>query len=306
MKINYSFVYQLKNLHKFEQLDEMNELREQSTINADMTLDTNCATQPSSGRRQKIRELKQKDANNKHAMRKQGEKIQTLKNQIERQMKDYVKQEEYEEVLKLLKKLNLLSDDKWEELEQEVDRLDYSDIENRSSRGFITEDEIAALATDLNNTPYYSKSINEVIELSRKNSELRQSTPFTKENERQQQQQRNKQAKHNFYFSDSNNTHANNEYELREMNKNNNNSTSAEHKINYGHKRSILRKLMIAQRQQFLFRKEQAELNKIKTNLADTSISNFSMASGHVTGGEKKLLMDSEQQQTDDHDENVK
>jgi hypothetical protein len=34
---------------------------------------------------------------------KQGEKIQSLKNQIEKQMKAYVKQEEYEEMLKLIK-----------------------------------------------------------------------------------------------------------------------------------------------------------------------------------------------------------
>ena len=64
-------------------------------------------------------------------------------------------------------------------------------------------------------------------------------------------------------------------------------------KPNYARKRSILRKLMIAQRQQFLYKKEQAEFNKLKNNLADTSISNFSQASGHIEGGEgeKKLLM---------------
>jgi len=33
----------------------------------------------------------------------QGEKIQSLKNQIEKQMKAYAKQEEYEEMLKLIK-----------------------------------------------------------------------------------------------------------------------------------------------------------------------------------------------------------
>lgn len=45
-------------------------------------------------------------------------------------------------------------------------------------------------------------------------------------------------------------------------------------KHNYAHKRSILRKLMIAQRQMFIAKKEQAELGK--HNLAETSISNFS------------------------------
>jgi hypothetical protein len=76
-------------------------------------------------------------------------------------------------------------------------------------------------------------------------------------------------------------------------------------KANYGHKRSILRKLMIAQRQQFLLRKEQADFKKLKKNLADTSISNFSQASGHVSGGpdngERKLQMNNDSQ-----DDNMK
>jgi uncharacterized membrane protein YgcG len=37
------------------------------------------------------------------AAAKKGEKIQSLKNQLEKQMKDYAKQEEYEEMLKLVK-----------------------------------------------------------------------------------------------------------------------------------------------------------------------------------------------------------
>ena len=39
----------------------------------------------------------------------QGEKIQLLKNQIEKQMKAYVKQEEYEEMLKLIKVINVVT-----------------------------------------------------------------------------------------------------------------------------------------------------------------------------------------------------
>ena len=69
-------------------------------------------------------------------------------------MKDYAKQEEYEEMLKLVKKLNLISADKWQELQAEVDKLEYSDIEYKSSAGFLTDDEIAVLkASDLN-APY--------------------------------------------------------------------------------------------------------------------------------------------------------
>jgi hypothetical protein len=154
----------------------MNEMTEdteanQSILNAELTEPTNSSNSNPPRRHTNIKALKHKDATHKHAMRsKHTDKIQTLKTQIESQMKDYVKQEEYEEVLKLLKKLNLLSSDKWDELEQEVDRLDYSDFENKSSVGFITEDDLAALATDFNNTPYYSKSVNEVIEMSRQNS----------------------------------------------------------------------------------------------------------------------------------------
>lgn len=48
----------------------------------------------------------------------------------------------------------------------------------------------------------------------------------------------------------------------------------ADLKNSYGHKRSILRKLMIAQRQKFMLKKEKAEL--VKNNLAETSISNLS------------------------------
>ena len=42
-------------------------------------------------------------SNRHHAQNHQGEKIQNLKSQIEKQMKAYAKQEEYEEMLKLIK-----------------------------------------------------------------------------------------------------------------------------------------------------------------------------------------------------------
>lgn len=48
----------------------------------------------------------------------------------------------------------------------------------------------------------------------------------------------------------------------------------ADLKQGYGYKRSILRKLMIAQRQKFMLKKEKADF--AKNNLAETSISNFS------------------------------
>jgi hypothetical protein len=43
------------------------------------------------------------DKSNVTKKQPQGEKIQSLKNQIEKQMKAYAKQEEYEEMLKLIK-----------------------------------------------------------------------------------------------------------------------------------------------------------------------------------------------------------
>lgn len=166
-----------------------------------------------------------------------NEKIKTLKNKIEKQMKDYVDREDYDEMIKLVKKLNLISDDKWEELESEVEKLDYSDVhEYKSTAGFLTDDEIAILAQDLG----------------QKN---RQSTPFNPEDNRQQ------------------------------------GTEMVNLKLNYGHKRSILRKLMIAQRKQFLFKKEQADLQKAKKEFDDTSVSNFSQISGHVggPGAEEKI-----------------
>ena len=103
-------------------------------------------------------------------MKKQEiEKMQNLKGQIENQMKDYAKQEDYDEMLNLIKKYNLISNDNWEELETEVGKIDRSDVEYHSSIGFLTEDEIAILASGIN-SPYSSKSVNEVIELSRHNS----------------------------------------------------------------------------------------------------------------------------------------
>ena len=99
----------------------------------------------------------------------ENEKIQNLKGQIEAQMKNYAKQEDYDEMLKLVKKFNLISSEKWEELEHEVGKIERSDVEYQSSIGFLTEDEIAILASGVN-SPYSSKSINEIIELSRHNS----------------------------------------------------------------------------------------------------------------------------------------
>jgi hypothetical protein len=77
-------------------------------------------------------------------------------------------------------------------------------------------------------------------------------------------------------------------------------------KLNYGHKRSILRKLMIAQRKQFLFKKEQVDLQKAKKDLDESSISNFSLISGQVggegTGQNEKMKAMNE----NDKDENIK
>jgi hypothetical protein len=68
-----------------------------------------------------------------------------------------------------------------------------------------------------------------------------------------------------------------------EMKPQNSHETSNAHNIlQYARKRSILRKLMICQRKKFMLKKEQADFNRMKKNLADTSISNFSQAEGFV------------------------
>lgn len=69
------------------------------------------STQAAPNKREKSMDKMPKHANNlsnnknapSHIRQPQGEKIQSLKNQIEKQMKAYVKQEEYEEMLKLIK-----------------------------------------------------------------------------------------------------------------------------------------------------------------------------------------------------------
>lgn len=57
----------------------------------------------------------------------------------------------------------------------------------------------------------------------------------------------------------------------------------ADLKSGYGYKRSILRKLMIAQRQKFMMKKDKAEL--VKNNLAETSVSNISFGGDDDGGG---------------------
>lgn len=77
-------------------------------------------------------------------------RIQNLKNKIENQMRSYAKQEEYDEMLKLVKKLNCVSNEKWHEVETEVEKLEQSEPEYRSSAALFTDNEIAVLtATDL-------------------------------------------------------------------------------------------------------------------------------------------------------------
>jgi hypothetical protein len=77
--------------------------------------------------------------------------------------------------------------------------------------------------------------------------------------------------------------------EMKEQFNNNNNNNKNQNQQpnnllcnNYARKRSILRKLMICQRKKFMFKKEQLEMDRMKKNLADTSISNFSQAEGFV------------------------
>ncbi len=45
---------------------------------------------------------------------------------------------------------------------------------------------------------------------------------------------------------------------------------------------------MIAQRRKFIMKKEQLDMHRMKNDLMDTSISNFSQASGHVAHNVEK------------------
>ena len=232
------------------------------------------------------------------------DKVNLLKSQLEKQMKAYVKQEEYEEMLKLIKKLNFMSNDKWQELEHEVDKMDYSEVEYKSTADFLTDDEIAVLASDIH-TPYSSKSINEIIELSHKNSEIRQSTPLMKTSKNGDKPSDNIEMKQKF-SSHENNNYNNDNYE---SNHNNNNNLNNQNLLsnNYARKRSILRKLMICQRKKFMFKKEQLELNRMKKNLADTSISNFSQAEGFVNNEQQQNeKVNSANDENNDQADNIK
>jgi hypothetical protein len=214
--------------------------------------------------------------------KQQGEKIQSLKNQIEKQMQIYAKEEEYEEMIKLIKKLNLISTQNWEELETEVDKLEYSDIEYRpSTAGFLTDDEIAVLANEIN-LPQRTKHIND-------NSQHHHTAPSS-DNEKTKNGKTANDNKKNPLPFDFNDIHS--------------------IKNNYGHKRNILKKLMIAQRRKFIMKKEQVDMDRMRDKLADTSISNFSQASIRITHhpadkkAEKLLTSINNDSKTNKHDEN--
>ncbi len=231
------------------------------------------------------------------------DKVNLLKNQLEKQMKAYVKQEEYEEMLKLIKKLNFMSNDKWQELEHEVDKMDYSEVEYKSTADFLTDDEIAVLASDIH-TPYSAKSINEIIELSHKNSEIRQSTPLMKTSKNGSDKPSDNIEMKQKFSSHDNNNYNNDNYESNHNNNLNNQNLLSN---NYARKRSILRKLMICQRKKFMFKKEQLELNRMKKNLADTSISNFSQAEGFVNNEQQQNdKVNSANDENNDQADNIK
>jgi hypothetical protein len=97
--------------------------------------------------------------------------------------------------------------------------------------------------------------------------EIRQSTPLMK----QQQQHHNNHHHHHHQpnAATAGNVKLNAKGEKKEVS-----TEMTDLKHGYAYKRSILRKLMIAQRQRFIAKKDQADL--VKNNLAETSISNFS------------------------------
>jgi hypothetical protein len=132
----------------------------------------------------------------------------------------------------------------WTDLEHEVDKLDHSDNEYKSTVGFLTEDEIAVLTNDVHAHP-------------RSLHELRVHAAAPK---------RGDGVDNNLYGHHINNNQPGNTNDKALL-----------------HKQSILKKLMIAQRKQFMARKEHNEMMALKKKLmADTSISNFSQASEYI------------------------
>jgi hypothetical protein len=162
--------------------------------------------------------------------------------------------------------LNLISNKNWTDLENEVDKLEQSDNEYKSTVGFITDDEIAVLANEMN----APKSINEL-------RNHQSSTPLVKKQHQQH--------------------HESTPSEKDEA-KNQGSQLQQQQQLHM-RKHSILRKLMIAQRKKFLMKKEQADYNKLKKKLNDASISNFSQASEYIKfndmNNEKKINNNSDQ-----------
>ncbi len=136
-------------------------------------------------------------------------------------------------------------------MENEVEKLDHSDTEYKSTVGFLTDDEIAVLTHEVNVPP---RSLHEIRV---------QSQP--------------KRNNDNLFLSTECNDVHNNLYDHA--------PTSVKQQLKQAqfHKQTILRKLMIAQRKQFQARKEQSEMAKLRKRfMNDTSASNFSQASEYV------------------------
>ncbi len=145
-----------------------------------------------------------------------------------------------------------MSSKSWKDMEQEVDKLDQSDNEYKSTVGFLTDDEIAVLTHEVN-AP--ARSVHEVRAHSQPMHRMR--------------------GMH--VTSDYNDVH-NNLYDHAPAHL----LAKPADKAAF-HKQSILRKLMIAQRKQFQARKEQGEMAKLRRRfMNDTSASNFSQASEYV------------------------
>ena len=107
----------------------------------------------------------------------------------------------------------------------------------------------------------------------------------------------------------SNKNNNNNEmFEMKPQTNHHHQHATNVNQISYAHKRSILRKLMICQRKKFMLKKEQVEMNRLKNNLADTSVSNFSQADGFVGGPnndmKENLKLNSENQNNNNNNEN--
>ena len=166
--------------------------------------------------------------------------------------------------------------EKWSEIEDEVDRLEYTDGEYKCTRAdTLTDAEIAALA---------------------------QGVRASKKNPHHPHRQHHQHHHHHHHRHNNNNnnnstldtitslsvdppttasTELSRQAEPTNTTMNTTTAAAAPLPLDYARKKSILRKLMICQRKQFMQKRERIEIERLKKSLAETSMSNYGDAAAY-------------------------